>query len=200
MDELDGAELRKAAIIGGDTARDAFRRLWEGFYRRFSVFAVSYRGLPSAERHDAVADALIAVFGALASYDPGRPLGPWAYRIAANRFSDAVRLAARVSTLSLEPVAEGQWAGEASRGIPEAETRASGDHATDVVVKDLVDRCRYAIAVLPESDRRIAILRFYESMSASDIGKVLGMPAATVRWRVSVIRAGIREDVGEDAP
>jgi hypothetical protein len=75
-----------------------------------------------AERHDAVADALIAVFSALASYDQRRPFSPWAYRIAANRFSG-----------------------------------------------------------LPEMDRRIAMLKFYEQMSAAGIGRVLGMPAGTVR-------------------
>jgi RNA polymerase sigma factor (sigma-70 family) len=198
MHEIDGARLRQAAMLGGESARDAFRKLWEALYRRLSVFAASYRGLPEAERHDAVADALITVFGALASYDPGRPLLPWAYRIAANCFSDRVRLAGRESAVSLGPGEGGRRVGEsAGRGVS-LDIPAGGDHVEEMLLLDLAGRCKDAIAVLPEMDRRIAMLRFYEHMSAAEIGRVLGKAAGTVRWRISVIREGIRRVVGED--
>jgi RNA polymerase sigma factor (sigma-70 family) len=200
MHELDGAGLRDAVISGGDKAREAFRTFWEAYYRRFSVFAASYRGLPGAERHDAVADALIAVFGALGSYDPHRPLSPWAYRIAANSFSDASRRAARESGVPCGLAVNRMATGEPVGGDTELEPPAPGDHADNLANRDLVEHCRAAIARLPETDRRIAMLRFYEGMDAAGIGRVLGMPAGTVRWRISVIRTGIKAAVGEDSP
>ncbi|HUW70443.1 MAG TPA: RNA polymerase sigma factor [bacterium] len=188
--DLRAADLREMAIAGGDSARSAFSALWAGYYRRLSVFASAYRGLAEADRHDAIADALIAAFGALPSYDPRRPLSPWVYRIAANRFSDAARRAARVSV----PVG-------ADSPIAEAmDPPAPGDHAAESADRDLAERCRAAIADLPELDRRIAMLRFYEGINASDIGQTLGMPAGTVRWRISAIRASIRAATGEDRP
>lgn len=200
MHEIMGAELRQGAMSGNEAARTAFQTLWEAYYRRLSVFAASYRGLPVAERDDAVSDAIIAAFGALASYDPHRPLSAWVYRIAANRFSDAARRASRISTAALGPV---EASGEPDSREPASwtvEPPAPGDHAMEVVERDLAERCRRAISELPESDRRIAMLRFYEDLSAADIGRALVMPAGTVRWRISAIRARIRVATGEGTP
>ena len=195
-----GADIRDRAMAGGETARTAFHDLWEAYFRRLSVFAASYRGLPAAERDDNVADALIAAFGALAGYDPRRPLSPWMYRIAANRFSDAARRAARVSTLTVGPSQERMGRSAAPGRVESIDPPARGDHVLDLVGRDLADRCRAAIAALPELDRRIAMLRFYEELGAAEIGRALGMPAGTVRWRIGAIRASVRAAVGEDVP
>lgn len=200
MCEIDGASLRDAALAGGDSAKEAFQSLWQAFYRRLSVFAASYRGLPAAERDDAVADAIIAAFIALKTYDPRRPLSAWVYRIAANRFADAARRAARISTTALGPA---EAPGESDTGPLTSwtiEPSAPGNHAMEFVDRDLVERCHRAIFALPESDRRIAMLRFYEDLSAVDIGRALGMPAGTIRWRISVIRYRIRIATGEGTP
>lgn len=197
MYEHDGAGLRDAALAGGDTAKAAFQSLWQAYYRRLSVFAVSYRGLPAAERDDAVSDALIAAFSALASYDPHRPLSAWVYRIAANRFADAARRAARMSTLSVGPDGGAGNAGEGPARVAAIDPPASGDHAEELADRDLAERCRSAIAALPESDRRIAMLRFYEDLNAVEIGRALGMPAGTVRWKIHRIRAALSVAVGE---
>lgn len=202
--EPRAAELREAAMRGGDDAARAFSALWDAYYRRLTVFASAYRGLPGGDRHDAVADALIAAFGGLRGFDPSRPLSPWVYRIAANRFSDAVRRASREATIAVGPsqAPEGAEAGCAAwtTALATVEPAASGDHAAESAERDLAERCRAVIAALPDTDRRIAMLRFYEGFSAADVAKALGMPAGTVRWRVSAIRAAIRAATGEDRP
>ena len=194
MDDIGRNGLRTGALAGGKRAGKDFTEFWEAWYRRLYVFAVSYRGLPESERHDAVSDGLIAAFRALGTYDPARPLAPWVYRIAANHFSDVVRQCARVSDLSVGAAPDGEGGG----GSGTFEPPAPGDHAAETVKRDLADRCRYAIAALPDIDRRIAMLRFYEHMRAAEIGRVLGMPAGTVRWRVGRIRARVKTAVGED--
>jgi len=200
MHEIIGTELRQGAMSGGETARTAFQTLWEAYYRRLSVFAASYRGLPAAERDDAVSDAIIAAFGAMKSYDSGRPLSAWVYRIAANRFADAARRARHISNVAIGVVEAPDGSAGRRPDSLALDPPAPGDHATDFVERDLADRCRSSIAALPESDRRIAMLRFYEDLSAVDIGRALGMPAGTVRWRVSVIRTAIRAATGEETP
>jgi RNA polymerase sigma factor (sigma-70 family) len=180
MHEISSAELRQRAMSGGETARTAFQSLWEAYYRRLSVFAASYRGLPAAERHDAVSDSIIAAFGALKSYDEGRPLSAWVYRIAA-----------------IEVTGD---SGEGSPALSAIDPSAPGDHAAELVARDLAERCRSAIAALPESDRRIAMLRFHEDLTAVEIGRALGMPGGTIRWRINAIRARIRVATGEETP
>ncbi len=198
MHEIMGAELRRQAMSGGEAARTAFQSLWEAYYRRLSVFAASYRGLPAAERHDAVSDAIIAAFGALKSYDAGRPLSAWVYRIAANRFSDAARRASRMSNVAIGPGEVLNGSDDGRTGSLAIDPPAPGDHAAEFVQRDLAGRCRGAIFALPESDRRIAMLRFYEDLSAVEIGRALGMPAGTVRWRIHGIRASLAATVGEN--
>lgn len=193
MGNAEGKNIRDGALAGGLAAREAFARLWRGYYVRLSVFAASYRGLPSSEREDAVSEALIAAFRGLGHYDPERPLAPWVYRVAANRFADAARRARRVSSLRLEP----HGTEDGGRGSDGFDPPASEDLEGRAIDRDLADRCRVALAALPGEDRRIAHLRFLEGMSAAEIGRALGVPAGTVRWRIHAIRKSVAEAVGE---
>ncbi len=188
MEEPDGKALRDDALAGGERGKRAFERLWRAWWPRLCWFASTWRGLPDAEREDAVADALVRAYGSLGAYDPSRPLAPWLYRIAARRFSDAARAASRHSTLALDPAGD-----EASWDPPSGE-----DHARELETRDLADRCRAAMARLPGADRRIAWLRFRDGLDASAIGRALGLPAGTVRWRLHLIRKTVGTAVGVD--
>ena len=46
---------------------------------------------------------------------------------------------------------------------------------------------------LPEEDRAIFYLRHFDGLNATQIGEQLGMPAATVRYRLAKCRALLRE-------
>ena len=186
MNAEDRRSLREDALMGGEKARKAFELLWTEFYRPLTIFARAYRGLPSGEIEDSVSEALIAAFGALASYDPGRPFSPWMYRIAANRFSDAARLARRVSFSPLGPCGD-----DPGYDPPSAE-----DVESETVDRDLARRCADAITLLTEDDRRIAQLRFYEGMDATAIGEILGRSAGTIRWRIHRIRRRVAAIIG----
>ena len=186
-DEGDGAALREEALAGGERARAAFEQLWRLYYRRLLAFAATWRGLPGPEREDAVAESLIAAFVSLECYDPARPLAPWLYRLAANRFSDAARRAARTSRL---------MPGEGMGGALAFDPPDSRPVEEGVAERDLVERCGRAIGELSDVDRRIAVLRFYEGLGSAEIGRILGMPAGTVRWRVARIRGAVVAKVG----
>ncbi|ULQ60658.1 sigma-70 family RNA polymerase sigma factor [Brucepastera parasyntrophica] len=189
MDELDSLSLREGVLSGGERAQKAFLSLWEYYYKRLLFFAGSYRGLPYSEYEDAVADTLIAVFLSLARYDPSKPLSPWVYRIAANRFSDAARRAKRISPVLI---------GESDGNFPSLEPSVPDTQVSEAVAKDLLEKCKKTIDTLPETDRRIAYLKFYENMNAKEIGTILKLPPGTVRWKIYTIRNSIAVSLGED--
>lgn len=65
------------------------------------------------------------------------------------------------------------------------------------------DEVRRAVALLPEQDRAVVVLRYYQQMSYSEISKILDIPEATVGTRLHRAREKIRrvlaknEGVGE---
>jgi len=191
MERVDGKTVRNEALAGGARARTAFEQFWNAYYPRLRVFAAAFRGLPAADAEDEAANALIDAFGALERFNPERPLAPWVYRIARNRFASAARRAARLSAIPVGPSD-----GDAAAIDPPAR----GDHAADAADRDLADRCRAVLETLPELDRRIAFLCFSEGLTSFEAGRALGMPAGTIRWRLSGLRARIRAAVGEDTP
>ncbi len=65
--------------------------------------------------------------------------------------------------------------------------------------KDQLDSIHRAILSMNETDRRISMLVFYEELSPSDAAAALGMPAGTLRWRLTKIRKQLRVFRGEDA-
>jgi RNA polymerase sigma-70 factor (ECF subfamily) len=193
MERVDGHMVRTEALAGGQRAKAAFELFWTAYHRRLGVFATAFRGLPAADADDEAANALIDAFGALERYDPERPLGPCVYRIARNRFAIAAKRAARVSSVSVGPDN-----GDGRNLV--IDPSAPGDHAADAAAKDIAERYRVFLATLPETDRRIAFLCISEGLDSREAGQALGMPAGTVRWQLSGIRACVRAAVGEDTP
>jgi RNA polymerase sigma-70 factor (ECF subfamily) len=186
MTQIDGEKIRQNALKGGDSAKEAFSELWHFFYPRLMRFAASFRRLPIAEYDDHVSDILIKAFQKIERYNPDYALSTWVYRIAENHFNDVLRKTKKCSSVLID----------------EAETKVSikidsnygiDDEAAD---RDLLERCKNAINLLKDDDRKIAFLKFYESMSSSEIGRVLGIPPGTVRWRISLIRTFIEEKTG----
>lgn len=185
---MDGEKLKRMAVAGGDEASRAFGELWSDWYRRLYTFARCWRGLPLSELDDAVSEALIAAYRALPGFDSGKPLGPWVYRIAANRFADLSRQYRR--RLSLGPVSIDQ---EGVDGNLMFEPASPIDVAEASVGKELERIAGECIAAMADTDRRIAMLSLYEGMDSRQVGAVLRMNPATVRWRLSRIRARVRD-------
>ncbi len=186
MLQIDGERIRAKALEGGDRAREAFSELWHYFYPRLLHFASSFRKLPVSEYDDQVSDILIKAFRNIERYNPAYSLSTWIYKIAENHFTDILRKVKRNSLISIDDL---------ERAIPQRDTpdSAIADKAAD---RDLLERCKKAIRMLEGDDKRIAFLKFYESMSSSEIGRVLRIPPGTVRWRISLIRSFIEKTIG----
>jgi RNA polymerase sigma factor (sigma-70 family) len=58
-------------------------------------------------------------------------------------------------------------------------------------------RLATAVSELPEGQRTVVLLRYYESRSAAEIAELLGVPAGTVRTRLLAARANLRSRLSE---
>ncbi|MDR2898577.1 MAG: sigma-70 family RNA polymerase sigma factor [Spirochaetaceae bacterium] len=200
---VDPTLLRDDALNGGERGQQAFARLWAAYYRRLTVFARAYRGLPFADAEDAVSDALIKAFTGLKGYNPERPLTPWVYRIAANCFSDAAKRARRISPVLVGSKGDSSSfdAGVYGNGDSDAgqvlEPSVPDSQVTGLEERELLRQCRQVINSLEEPDKGIAFLRFFEGLNSAEIGKILKLPGGTVRWKIARIRKQIAAATGE---
>lgn len=159
-----------------------FPTLQQRYFRRLHVYASMLGVRSEAEREDLAHDALVRAYLSLGKYDPTKPLTPWIYAIARNAIIDALR-SRKAQSVPMEALED----------FP-----ADGDIAESVLAHDRISRARGEIARMPARDREIAMLVFFESLSAAETGRILGMPAATVRWRLAVIRGRLRRSCGEE--
>lgn len=121
----------------------------------------------SQDEDDVAQEVCLALLSALPSYqDLGRPFTAFVFGIAAHKVADAVRGAAR-SPLPV-PV------------LPDLPDRCLGPEETVVAGVD-ARLARILLATLPDSQRRLLLLRVVGGLSAEDTGYVLDMSAGAVR-------------------
>jgi RNA polymerase sigma-70 factor, ECF subfamily len=63
-----------------------------------------------------------------------------------------------------------------------------------------VDEALALLAKLPEPQRLAAALFYVEGLSVRDVAAALGIPAATVRWRLWRARRALRRTLGDAPP
>jgi RNA polymerase sigma-70 factor (ECF subfamily) len=121
----------------------------------------------SQDEDDVAQEVCLALMSALPSYqDLGRPFTAFVFGIAAHKVADAVRGAAR-SPLPV-PV------------VPDLPDRCLGPEETVVAGVD-ARLARLLLATLPDSQRRLLLLRVVAGLSAEDTGYVLDMSPGAVR-------------------
>jgi RNA polymerase sigma-70 factor (ECF subfamily) len=160
---------------------DDFEGIWKRYYPRLSVFVSCIAA--GLEREDLLQEIMLKVFENLDAYDSQRSLGPWIYTIARNHCIDA--LAKEKHYRRLPERLQRGW--EASRKLD------CSDPEQHLMQSELQGMIRRYIRGLPARDRQIAFLRFYESLAHRDIARILRVPAGTVRYRVHLIRKGLKK-------
>jgi RNA polymerase sigma-70 factor, ECF subfamily len=135
------------------------------------------------QAEDLVQDALVAGLRAAPSGD--RPIRAWLATVL--RHLAYNQAAARARRRARE-----QRSAEGDASAPSAEEALAQVQIHHQLAR-LVER-------LPAEERRIVVLRYFEERTSVDIGKLLGCPAATVRWRLTraleQLRAWLDEEAG----
>jgi RNA polymerase sigma-70 factor (ECF subfamily) len=165
-----------AKVRGGNLF--AFEEIVKRYQRR--VYGIALRIVRRHEVADDVAqETFIRAYRSLATYDAGRPFGPWLCQIAAN--------------LAVNHVRSPQGREEAlPEGHAETPAVASGplDDVLEGEARRLLDS---AVASLPAEQRAVFVLRAVEELSYREIAEALGLSMGTVMSRLSRAREKLRE-------
>jgi RNA polymerase sigma-70 factor, ECF subfamily len=173
-----GEQADGPALIG--RMADGDRQAFAAFYDRYAglAFALIRRILPrSAEAEDLLQEVFWQTWGEAGTYDRrrGSPEA-WVFMRARSRAIDRLRAIRRRGETFVPPV-DGRAAEAADPTAPSPGTLAEA--------RKLVHA---ALAVLPEVQRRVIELAFYEGLTQVEIAQRLGEPLGTVKTRT---RAGL---------
>ena len=177
----DDDALARRAADGDHDALDALLRIHTPL-----VHGVCRRILGNPDDAlDATQDALLAIARRIDTFDGRAKFTTWAYRVATNAALDESRRRNR-------------------RPLPAdglAETMAARDHGTgaDAGLADRLD-VDAALARLTPDYRAAVALRDLVGMDYAEIADVLGIPAGTVRSRISRGRAALADLLGNREP
>jgi len=169
-------------IVGGD--REAFGR----FYDRFAqlVFAFAMRLLRDrSEAEDLLQEVFLQVWRQAGSYsqERGSPEA-WLLTITRSRAIDKLRSIRRRdrSFISMENPPEEKYEGRTESGATQSETR--------LMVNSALDR-------LPEAQRRVLEMAYFDGLTQSEIADRLKEPLGTVKTRMRTALERLREFLGD---
>jgi RNA polymerase sigma-70 factor (ECF subfamily) len=173
-------------VAQGD--RTAFLELYDRHASR--VFALAARMLGDrASAEEVTQDAFLKLWTRARAFSPSRgALLAWLLTITRNNALDRIRLEARrpvlteVSLFDLEDGGRDLQSPES--GSEEARWRS----------------LRFALAELPDGQRRVIELAFYQGLSHSQMAEILGVPLGTVKTRLRLGMERLRATWIEDRP
>lgn len=162
-----------------------FENLYRTWYRKMAVYVANFRQVPMAEREDIAHDVLVHVWYHLGKNDGKRPFNAWIYAVARNYLIDRIRTV-RAETVSYDDSFGEEIILQESKSIPEV-----------LAEKSLIELVNAKIDSMDDKDREIAMLVFYEQLDSKEVGRIVGKPAGTVRWRIAEIRKRLRTECRE---
>ena len=165
QDRDDRAERRwLEAVARGD--RRAFERLFQRFERPLLVFFLRMVDDRLAAE-ELVSDTMFEVWRAAERFAGRSKASTWIFGIAHHKAVDRLRRSAPASEELDETAPD-------PAGGPEADARA-GQHA---------EAMQEALARLPDGQREVVHLAFYQDLSYGEIGKICKIPENTVKTRM----------------
>ncbi len=166
--------LVRAATNGREEAYDGLvRSLWPNAYR----IALSILG-ESCAAEDAAQDACAAICAKLQNLSDVRSFAGWSYRIIVSHARDHARARSRLRRR--ETVGYETANGVSTRDDPSARLDLEA-----------------AIGMLPESLRLALELHYFVGLTSNEVGVALGIPAASVRFRLMIARHRLRPLLGD---
>jgi RNA polymerase sigma-70 factor, ECF subfamily len=182
-----------------DDERAAIVRLQQGDIRGLESLMLAWQ-VPAARvaylithdrdlAQDIVQSAFIRVYDRIGQFDHSRPFGPWFLRIVAN---DAAKLARRQrrTTRFVDP---GHSAGDDP-------VDDSPDPESLLLAAETRDEVWRALDLLPSDQRAAVVMHYYLDLPDAVTAERLGVPAGTVRSRLSTARTRLRGLLSRPAP
>ena len=176
-------------VRNGDS--EAFRLLVERYQGR--ALRLASRVLRDEEAaRDAVQDAFVKAYSALASFEGRSSFFTWFYRLVMNQCLDARRRDKSAREVAFEESGGRELVPEASfDSVPEVDG-VSFAPAAQLMRKQLLDQLARAVERLPEAARETLLLREVEGLSYAEIASALGIPKGTVMSRLHYARKQVQ--------
>ncbi len=184
------AEASPALVAQARTERAAFGQLYDLYVRRVYAFC-ALGGRSREEAEDLTAQIFERALRAIDRYEErGAPFSAWLLRIAAHVVADRARRAAPLDDAT--PLDDDDGAADgAADGTPDWTEEW-----------ELATWLRGHLAALPEDQRRVVWLRYYEDRSFGDVAARMDRSENAVkqllRRALATVRAGIHEEAVGD--
>lgn len=162
--------------------RAAFAELFGRFAGRVKSFLLRY-AMPDEQAEEVAQEVMVQVWRKAASFDPARAgASTWIFAIARNRRIDVIRSTMRRDFDRLDPYFQPE---------PEADASAVlGQTQRAQIIHD-------ALAELPPVQRDVLHATFFDGLSQAEIAQRDGLALGTVKSRVRLAFARLRERLGE---
>jgi RNA polymerase sigma-70 factor (ECF subfamily) len=171
---------------------EAFRLLVERYQAR--AYRLALRVLRDEEAaRDAVQDAFVKAFSALARFEGRSSFFTWFYRLVMNQCLDARRRDKSGREVAFEEGGGQELVPEASFGaVPEVDG-VSFAPAANLMRKELLEHLARAVEKLPPAARETLLLREVEGLSYAEIAAALDIPKGTVMSRLHYARKQVQK-------
>lgn len=176
--------------------QEAIARLKQGDIRGLEVLVRKYQLQATrtaylitrdhALAEEIVQSAFLRAYERIGQFDAGRPFGPWLLRSVLN---EAIKCAGRSNQLvSLE---DGEDEEQMSLSDSLADPAPGPEElAEEAEMRQIVWE---ALGKLPPKQRAVIVMRYYLGLSEAEMGKYLGCPSGTVKWRLHAARKRLQE-------
>ena len=169
------------AAIAERRDREAFAVLFRHFAPRLKSY-ICKLGTDSATAEELVQETMVMLWRKAAQFDPTKAApSTWIFTIARNLRIDAIRRENRPEPDMTDPVFVPEPAALASETVEHRQRDA---------------RLRHAVMALPEDQRTVLQLAFFEDKAHSAIAAHLGIPLGTVKSRLRLAFGHLRNRLG----
>ncbi|GEO81973.1 sigma-70 family RNA polymerase sigma factor [Pararhodospirillum oryzae] len=171
----------QAIALHGD--REAFAALFRHFAPRVKAY-LRRHGAPEAQAEELAQETLLAVWRKAAQFDPARAgASTWIFTIARNLRIDQMRKEGRPALDPEDPLL-----------VPPP---PSGADST-VEAHEREEHLQKGLATLPAEQATVLQLAFYEDLSHTSIAERLNLPLGTVKSRLRLALAKMRDHVSKE--
>lgn len=177
-----GPDWGETLCAVADQDRAAFAQLFEYFAPRVKSYMLRL-GSDDSQAEELAQETMVTVWRKASQYDPGRAAAStWIFTIARNRRIDAFR---RTNRPELDP--------DDPALVPDPPPQ--GDAVVEQ--KQNAARVQAALATLPEEQRQVLHMSFFDEKTHSEIAEQLDLPLGTVKSRIRLAFGRVKASIGD---
>ena len=162
-----------------------FEDIWEEYYPKLTVYLRT--SFHFSETDDLVQDIMMKVYSNINKYRPSTSFNTWIYSIARNHAIDQLRRNTTQNNM-LERV----------RSDAAVSSQAAVNTETRVLRKELKSDIALFIDSLPDNERQVSFLKYYEELGYRDISRITGIPVGTIKYHIHNVKRKFSDYYGEN--